>query len=59
MKTAIVKFDNGDTVTTGINGTDAEIRAYYTIGQEFNIGDGAGGDLMARVTEVTIIGSEK
>lgn len=54
-KTAIVTFDNKDTVTTGINGTDEEIREYYKIGRAFNLGDGSGGDLMARVYDVEII----
>ena len=54
MKRAIVKFSNGDTITTGINGTDAEIRGYYKVGRAFNLGDGSGGDLMARVVSVDI-----
>ena len=55
MKTAIVKFSNGDTITTGINGTDEEIRQYYRIGRVFNLGDGCGGDLMSSVTSVEIL----
>lgn len=54
MKTAIVTFDNEDTITTGINGTDEEIRDYYKIGRVFNIGLN-GDDLMAKVTEVKIL----
>lgn len=54
MKTAIVKFDNGDVITTSINGTDAEIKEYYGIGRTFNLGDGSGGDLMAKVVDVRI-----
>ena len=54
MKTAIVQFDNGDTVTTSINGTDEEIRRYYQIGKEFNLGDGEL-DLMAKVVSVETI----
>jgi len=55
MKTAIVTFDNGDVITPGINSTDEEIREYYKPGRIFNLGDGAGGDLMARVYNVEII----
>ncbi len=54
MRTAIVKFSNGNSITTGINGTDEEIREYYKIGKVFNLGDGAGNDLMASVKEVEI-----
>ena len=57
MKTAIVKFDNENTITTGINGTDEEIREYYGIGKAFNLGDGNGGDLMAKVVSVEIEGA--
>lgn len=49
MKTVKVTFNTGDTLTTAINGTDEEIRAYYQTGRQFNLGDGAGGDRMARV----------
>ena len=51
---ATVEFDNEDTIITEINGTDAEIREYYRVGRVFNLGDGAGGDLMARVVSVDI-----
>jgi len=47
MKTVIVKFDNGDSITTSINGTDEEIKNYYKIGREFNLG--CVEDLMAKV----------
>jgi len=46
MRAITVYYSNGDHVTTNINGTEGEIRAYY-MGQRFNLGDGAGGDLMA------------
>lgn len=39
MRTIKVTFEDGDTIITNINGTDAEIRAYY-LGNEFNIGNG-------------------
>ena len=53
MKTAIITFDNGDRITTGINGTDDEIREYYSIGKTFNLGDGPK-DLMAKVVSLEI-----
>jgi hypothetical protein len=55
MKTARVQFSNGDSVTTSINGTDTEIIEYYKIGRWFNLGDGCGGDLMARVVKLEIV----
>lgn len=39
MRTITVTFDNGDSITTDINGTDQEINDYY-IGQTFNLGQG-------------------
>ncbi len=56
MKTAMVRFDNGDLITTGINGTDEEIREYYSVGKVFNLGhpDEAIEDLMAKVVSVEI-----
>jgi len=54
MKTVRVTFDNGDSVTTSINGTDEEIRRYY-VGNKFNLGDGAGGDLMAVALSVEFL----
>lgn len=38
MKTIKVIFENGNSLTTRINGTEDEIRAYY-VGKVFNIGD--------------------
>jgi len=52
MKTIKVTFSNGDHLTTGINGTEAEILAYY-IGQTFNMG--VEGDLMVRGVSVDFI----
>lgn len=46
LRTITVYYCCGDKVTTDINGTDAEILAYY-VGKEFNLGDGAGGDRMS------------
>jgi hypothetical protein len=38
MKTIRVTFADGNTLTTQINGTEAEIRAYY-LGKKFQFGD--------------------
>jgi hypothetical protein len=54
MRAITVYYNNGDHVTTSINGTDSEIYAYY-LGKEFNLGDGAGGDLMARALCVDFV----
>lgn len=53
MKTAIIKFEDGDTITTGFNGTDDEIRAYY-LNNYFNLGD-CGEDRMVKVISVEIL----
>lgn len=55
QRTVKVTFSDGDTITTRINGTEVEIRAYYAIGREFNLGDGAGGDKMASVTGIEFL----
>lgn len=36
--TITVKFEDGNTISTDINGTEESIRAYY-VGQYFNFGD--------------------
>lgn len=38
MKAVKVTFQNGDHLSTNINGTDEEIIAYYKPGKVFNIG---------------------
>jgi len=38
MKFVRVTFSDGNTITTGINGTLAEIERYYAVGRYFNIG---------------------
>lgn len=38
MQTVKVTYSDGNTITTGINGTEAEIREYFAIGRVFNIG---------------------
>ncbi|OYW73576.1 MAG: hypothetical protein B7Z37_20920 [Verrucomicrobia bacterium 12-59-8] len=54
MRTIKVYCSSGDIVTTSINGTDAEIRAYY-VGNMLNLGDGAGGDRMVRAVVVDFL----
>lgn len=54
MRTIRITFLNGDSLVTNINGTNEEILAYY-VGQEFNLGDGAGGDKMATATTVEFL----
>lgn len=52
--TVKVTFDNGNSLVTGINGTEESIRKYY-IGNAFNLGDGCDGDLMATAVEVEVL----
>ncbi len=54
MRSIKVTFDNGDWLETNINGTNTEILKYY-IGNQFNLGDGAGGDLMAKAVRVEFL----
>lgn len=54
LKTIKAHFSNGNTVTTSINGTREEITAYY-VGNTFNLGDGQGGDLMAKCNRVEFL----
>ena len=49
-----VYWSNGDQMTTRINATLEEATDYY-VGRPFNIGDGAGGDLMVRGLRVELI----
>lgn len=53
MKQIRVTFDNGDSITTRINGTPAEIERYY-IGQVFNVGIGPE-DNMTRAVSVEFL----
>lgn len=57
MRVVRCHYANGDTVTTSINGTDEEIRAYF-VGKDINIGDGAGGDLISRCESVEFLDSD-
>lgn len=54
MRSIRVHYSNGDTVDTEINGTNSEIIAYY-VNRRFNLGDGAGGDLMAIAVRVDFL----
>jgi hypothetical protein len=58
MRSIRVYFDNNTNITTNINGTNAEILDYYATGKEFNLGDGAGGDCMAKVRLVEFLDTE-
>lgn len=49
-----VTFKNGDHIETDINGTEQEIRDYYRIGSEFNLGSG-GEDDMQKVAKVEFL----
>lgn len=53
MRSVRVTFDDGDSLVTSINGTKAEVLAYY-IGNQFNLGQG-GEDHMATATEVEFL----
>lgn len=53
MKLAIVYYANGARIPTTIDGTETEIRNYFKIGREFNIGDGPN-DLIQKVARVFI-----
>lgn len=50
-----ITYDNGDVVTTDVNGnqTDDQIREYFKVGKEFNLGNGEE-DKMAKVVKVDI-----
>ncbi len=47
MKAVRITFNNGDIITTNINGTKDEIKEYYGKGQVFNIG--VNGDKLVNV----------
>lgn len=53
-----VQFDNGQEITTGINATPAEARAYF-LGHVFNLGDGQGGDRSAQAVAVLVLHTEE
>lgn len=57
LRSAKVTFDDGHTITTSLNGdlSDSDILLRYKVGREFNIGDGHGGDWMAKVVSVQIL----
>ncbi len=54
MKSIRVSFENGNTLTTDINGTDEEIRAYY-IGQPFDMSIGDGPEIITRAVSVKFL----
>jgi hypothetical protein len=55
MRSVKVTFENGETIDTSINGTDEEIKNYYKVGKEFNIGHNE--DNMQKVKSVDILDS--
>lgn len=56
MKAVKVDYDNGDTIATSVNPnvSDDDIREYFKVGSEINIGD-APNDKMAKITNVEIV----
>ena len=54
MRSVRVCYENGDTVTTSINGTDESISKCFAIGKPFNIGHGSN-DLITEVTKVEFL----
>lgn len=50
-----VEFDNGETIETEVSkdATDDDIKNYYAVGKEFNLGQG-GRDRMAKVKNVSV-----
>lgn len=50
-----VTYDNGDVITTDVNGnqTDEQIKEYFKVGKEFNLGNGEK-DNIAKVVKVDI-----
>lgn len=50
-----VEFDNGETIETEVSkdATDDDIKDYYAVGKEFNLGQG-GRDRMAKVKNVSV-----
>jgi len=56
MKAVKVTFDNGDSISTDINGTNEEILAYYATGKTFNLGSVE--DCMASVVSCEFIPNE-
>ena len=57
MITVKVTFDNGNVITTGINGTLESAKQYY-LGKQFNLGSGED-DLMAKAVKVEEISGVK
>lgn len=53
MRTVKVSYANNDTITTSINGTEDEIKTYFAIGRQFNIGNVE--DNMQRVTALEFL----
>jgi len=56
MNLAKVIFEDGDHFTTDINGTDEQVKEYYSIGNTFNVGFGEG-DNLKKVKSVIVYGN--
>lgn len=52
-KVVVVRLADGDTITTRINGTEEDIRAYYRVGSVLNMGTEH--DRMVEVVGVDIL----
>ena len=50
-----VHFVNGDSFISDINGTKAEVKRYYKIGRQFNLGGSNGRDAMQSVTSLEFL----
>jgi len=53
MRTATVRYSDGQIITTSINGTNTEIQDYFKLGKWFNLGEGEQ-DNMQQVESLTI-----
>lgn len=51
-KVVVIHMADGDTITTRIHGTEADIRAYYRVGSCLNMG--AAGDRLVEIVAVDI-----
>jgi hypothetical protein len=54
MKSVKVIWSNGNYTCTEINGADRQIEEYY-LNKYFNIGDGAGGDLVVKCIDIKFL----
>lgn len=57
MKTAIVTYSNGLTISTSINGSEETIKKYFSKGKYFNIG--TSDDNLQKVVKCKVLPDEK